>query len=388
PELIERYLTPDQVKLYRLIWDRFIACQMAPAVFDRTTVDIGAGEYNLRATGSILKFPGFTALYTEGTDDEQEEAEGLLPNSLKEGDALKLMELLPEQHFTKPPPRFSEATLVKELESQAIGRPSTYAQIISTLQDKEYVSRDRGRFSPTELGKTVSGILVRAFPDIFSVDFTARMESELDQVESGEVEWVQVVKDFYGPFSKDLEQVDTGKIKDGLTEETDEVCEKCSEKMVIKWGRNGRFMACSGFPACRNTRPLGEAEQPVSTGEPCEKCGADMVIRTGRNGRFIACSAYPECKNTKPVALGVPCPRKGCDGQLLERSSRRGKTFYGCNKYPDCDFASWDRPLKEECPMCEGPFLAEHTGRRGESSVRCMRCKHQMEPAKTEEAVE
>ena len=372
PEAIQGQLNADQTRLYRLIWDRFVACQMAPAVFDQTSVDIAAGDYNLRATGSILKFPGFTALYTEGTDEEQEEAEGRLPEGLKEGDRLDLEALYPEQHFTKPPPRYSEATLVKELEAQAIGRPSTYAQIISTILDREYVNKERGRFVPTELGEMVNEILVEAFPDIINVHFTARMEDELDRVENGEYEWVKVVEDFYGPFSKDLDAAEKNrkKLKERTQEETDEVCEKCGEPMLIKWGRNGKFMACSGFPECRNTRPLEESV-PQPTGETCEKCGAEMVIRTGRRGRFMACSAYPECKNTRPLSLGVSCPRDDCNGELVERSSRRGKTFYSCSNYPDCEFATWDRPLKEVCPACEGLFLAEHTSRKREISTRC-----------------
>jgi DNA topoisomerase-1 len=382
PEAVEAYLTPEQRRLYRLVWDRFIACQMSPAVFDRTTVDIVAGDYGLRATGSILKFPGFTVLYTEGTDDEQAEVQERLPDSLKEGDRLTLLDLYPEQHFTKPPPRYSDATLVKELETQAIGRPSTYAQIISTLLDREYTSRNRGRFSPTELGKTVNKILVQAFPDIFNVDFTARMEDELDRVESGSSDWVKVIEGFYGPFSKDLDQVETrqAELKQSLQEETDEVCEKCGEKLVIKWGRNGKFMACSGFPKCRNTRPLDGEAQPEPTGEVCKKCGAKMVIRTGRHGRFMACSAYPECKNTRPVSLGVPCPYEGCRGELVERSSKRGKTFYSCSTYPKCEYATWDRPLNQRCPVCNGPFLAQQTGRRGETTLKCLKCRQEGSP--------
>ena len=376
PAALESGLTRDQNRLYRLIWDRFIACQMTPAVFDRTTVDISAGDYGLRATGSILKFPGFTALYTEGTDDEQEEAEGRLPDSLEEGDRLALQELDPEQHFTKPPPRYSDATLVKELEAQGIGRPSTYHTIISTLLDREYTTKDRGRFMPTELGRTVNRILVESFPDIFNVKFTARMEDELDQVESGASGWVKVVEDFYGPLKRDLDVVDPKKIKEGLVEPTGETCEKCGDKMVIKWGRNGKFIACSGFPKCRNTRPLEEEDAPQVVDETCESCGAQMMVRTGRNGKFLGCSAYPECRNTRPLKLGIPCPKDGCDGELVERSSRRGRTFYGCGKYPDCDFASWAKPLKQECPACGGPFLAEHTSRKGDSSVKCLKCQH------------
>ncbi len=385
PEVVQAQLTADQSKLYQLIWDRFIACQMSSAVFNRTAVDIRAGEYELRATGSVLKFAGFTALYAEGKDDDPEKDETRLPDGLKKGDVLTMMSLLPEQHFTKPPARFSEATLVRELESRAIGRPSTYAQIISTLQDRDYTARKSGRFVPTDLGRTVNGILVQAFPDVFNVDFTARMEDELDQVENGEAGWVKVVEDFYGPFATDLQRAEGQRkeLKASLQEETDRICEKCGKVFVIKWGRNGRFLACSGFPECRNTHPL-EASEAEPSGEVCEKCGSEMAIRTGRNGRFLACSGYPKCRNTRSISTGVPCPQEKCNGQLKERSSRRGRTFFGCGNFPECTYASWDRPLNLPCPMCEGPFLAEHAGRNGRTSLRCLKCRHAM-PAPEEE---
>lgn len=387
PQDVEAYLTADQAKLYRLIWDRFIACQMAPAVYNRTTVEINAGDYELRSTGTVMEFDGFTALYTETTDDEKREGEARLPDGLKKGDDLKMISLLPEQHFTKPPPRFSEATLVKELESREIGRPSTYAQIISTLQDRDYTSKNSGRFAPTDLGRTVNGILVQAFPDVFNVDFTAKMEGELDQVENGEVGWEKVVEDFYGPFARDLDRAEGRRkqLKASLQEETDRICEKCGKTFVIKWGRNGRFLACSGFPACRNTQPL-EASEPEPSGEDCEKCGSEMTIRSGRNGRFLACSGYPECRNTRSISTGVPCPQKDCDGQLKERSSRRGRTFFSCGNYPECTFASWDRPLNRPCPVCEGPFLAEHTGRNGRTSLRCLNCRRAVSAYEDEKA--
>lgn len=378
PEELKAYLTSDQIRLYQLIWNRFIACQMSPAVFDQTVVEVTFGDYSLRVAGSILKFPGFTALYIEGTDEEQkEEGDVQFSDSLKEGDRLDFLGLYPEQHFTKPPPRYSEATLVKELEAQDIGRPSTYAQIISTLQDRDYVEKEGGRFTATELGKTVNKILVQAFPKIFNVDFTARLEDDLDRVENGDTDWIKVVEDFYGPFSKDLEKAENQRVelKLSLQELTGDSCEKCGEMMVVKWGRNGKFIACSGFPACRNTQPLGLEENFTKTDEICEKCGAEMVIRSGRRGRFIACSGYPDCKNTKPVALGVTCPSDGCEGELLERSSKRGKIFYSCSTYPDCEFATWDKPVNRVCPSCNGPFLAEHIGRKKEISIRCIKCK-------------
>ena len=355
---------------------------MASAVYDRTTVDINAGDYDLRATGSILKFPGFTALYMEGTDDDQDEAEdGRLSDSLTEGAVLKLQETIPEQHFTKPPPRYSEATLVKELEAEAIGRPSTYHSIISILQDRKYAEKDRGRFIPTKLGITVNDVLVQAMPDILNVAFTARMENELDKVEAGDHEWVTVVEDFYKPFSLELTRLekDRDSIKEGLTVKTGEDCEKCGKPMVIKWGRNGQFQACSGFPDCKNTKPLEEDEAPMETDEKCEKCGAAMIVRTGRHGRFLACSKYEEtgCKNTLPVPVGVPCPKCGdTGGQIVERRSRRGRTFYGCGTYPACDFSTWDKPLNKTCPNCEGPFLGENVSRNRDPQIRCIKCRH------------
>ncbi|MSS72404.1 MAG: type I DNA topoisomerase [Candidatus Latescibacteria bacterium] len=378
PKAVRRFLTEEQAALYQLIWDRFIASQMKPALLDVTTVDITAGDYGLRATGSTVKFRGFTVLYTETTDDAVAEENRRIPEGLKVGDVLKLLALHPDQHFTKPPPRYSEASLVKELEAQGIGRPSTYAQIISTLQDRDYVSRERGRFMPTSLGTTVNTLLVRAFPDIFNTQFTASMEEALDKVETGEDDWVAVVRGFYVPFAKDLSQMESqrAELKKSLQEETDEVCEKCGQKFVIKWGRNGRFMACTGFPACKNTRPLnGEEEVELAEGETCEKCGAAMVVRNGSRGRFLACSAYPGCKSTRPLSLGVPCPKEGCGGTILERQSKRGKVFYGCSRYPACDFATWDRPTARPCPDCGAPFLLSRSSQRRGEFLQCPVCK-------------
>ena len=378
PKAIRRFLTGEQAALYQLVWDRFIASQMKPALLDVTTVDILAGDYGLRATGSIVKFRGFTVLYTETTDEQSEEENRRIPGGLKVNDPLKLLALHPEQHFTKPPPRYTEASLVKELEAQGIGRPSTYAQIISTLQDRDYVSRERGRFTPTPLGATVNTLLVRAFPDIFNPQFTASMEEALDKVETGEDDWVAVVRGFYDPFEKDLSRMESqrAELKKSLQEETDEVCEKCGSKFVIKWGRNGRFMACSGFPACKNTRPLnGDSQAQLAEGETCEKCGAPMLVRNGSRGRFLACSAYPGCKNTRPLSMGVSCPREGCGGKILERQSKRGKVFYGCSRYPGCDFATWDRPAARPCPDCGAPFLVSRSSQRRGEYLQCPTCK-------------
>ena len=370
PEKLKNFLTKDQLNLYRLIWNRFVASQMNPAVLDQTTVDIKAGGYTFRATGSTLKFPGFTALYTEGMDEDIKsegssgEEERPIPE-LKVGETLNLIKLEPKQHFTQPPPRYSEATLVKELEEKGIGRPSTYAAILSTIQERDYVKKVESRFHPTELGLFVNDLLVDNFPDLLDLQFTARMEEELDRIEDGGIKWVQALKDFYGPFHTDLEKAKKGmrdvKTK-GIPTDTDIFCEKCGKKMVIKWGRNGQFLACSGYPECKNTKPLKSEDSDIGaqvSGEVCENCGSPMVIKTGRYGKFLACSRYPECKTTKPLSTGVRCPEKGCIGTFIERRTKRGRIFFSCSQYPKCKFAIWDRPTSRECPQCGATFLVE-----------------------------
>lgn len=377
PDKVKRYLTPDQFKLYSLIWNKFVASQMKPAEFTNITVDIAAGPYGLRTTASRLDYSGYLAVYEDSKpDDADEESPFASLPVMKEKDPLALRKTLPSQHFTKPPARYTEASLVKELESLGIGRPSTYAQIINTIIARKYVERDKGKMTSTELGRNVNTILVSYFPDLFSVGFTANMEDELDKVESGEFEWVRVVNDFYGPFKISLSQVMNQKreLKESMIEETDEKCEKCGMPMVIRWGRNGKFLACSGFPSCRNTRPL-ETEETVSTDEVCDKCGSPMEVKSGRYGRFLACSNYPKCKNIKPLTLGVKCPEEGCDGQVVEKRSKRGKLFYGCNRYPACKFASWSKPVQLECPSCGCPTVIEGKG----GTYTCPRCKHRFE---------
>jgi len=372
PESVKSYLSGPQARLYELIWRRFVACQMAPAAFEATSVDIDAGAALFRATGSVRVFDGYLAVYGD-TDDNG--SDSTLPK-LNEGEGLELLRLDPKQHFTEPPPRYTEGTLVKALEDYGIGRPSTYSSIVSTILGRDYVERDRGKLRPTELGITVSGLLVEVFPDVFNVDFTAFMESELDRVETGESEWARVVKDFYGPFSSKLSEAESKKaeIKKGLQEESDVVCEKCGRTMVKKFGRNGPFLACPGYPECKSTRPLdGELESE----EKCEKCGAPMVIKRGRYGRFLACSKYPDCKNAQPLKIGVECPKEGCDGEVVEKQSKRGRVFYGCNKYPDCDFASWDKPVAVPCPNCGAPFMLHKVTKSGGETLRCRKCKHQ-----------
>lgn len=363
PDKIKDYLTKDQIGLYRLIWNRFMASQMNPAVLDQTTADIEAERFIFRATGSALKFPGFTAIYTEGRDEELQEEEKPIPE-LKTGEILHLIRLDPKQHFTQPPPRYSEATLVKELEEKGIGRPSTYAAILSTIQEREYVEKADGKFKPTELGILVNDLLVENFPDLLDIEFTARMEDELDKIEEGDLKWVKALREFFEPFKTDLEKAKKGmrdvKAK-GIPTDKDIFCEKCGKKMVIKWGKNGRFLACSGYPECKNTKPLEGHDSGISihTEEKCEKCGSPMVIKTGKYGKFLACSRYPECKTTRPLSTGVSCPEEGCGGMIIERKTKKGKTFYGCSNYPKCKFATWDRPVTKKCPKCGGPFLVE-----------------------------
>lgn len=354
PEAVRSHLTKDQSRLYHLIWMRFIACQTRPAILDQTRVEIGADRYIFNATGTVIKFPGFTVVYEEGKDVE-EEKEGLLPK-LEKGEELPLKGLVPRQHFTQPPPRFTEPTLVKELEDNGIGRPSTYAAILSTVQEREYVVRENRQFKPTELGFLITDLLVESFPKILDVAFTAHLEEELDMVEEGKLSWLGVMKEFYGPFKKDLERARSG-MKSVKTEETptDLFCKKCGKAMVIKWGRNGKFLACTGYPECKSTSDFTTdedgrvvaVERTEETGESCPSCGKPMVIKSGRYGRFLACSDYPACKTTKAVSTGVPCAAEGCDGELLERRSKRGKDFYSCSNYPKCSYATWQRPKKD-----------------------------------------
>ena len=371
PESVKSYLTEPQARLYELIWRRFVACQMESAVFDSTSVDIAAGKAVFRATGSVRVFDGFLRVYGESDDG----TDSALPK-LEDGEKLDLIGLTPGQHFTEPPPRYTEGTLVKELEENGIGRPSTYATIVGTILAREYVERDRGKLRPTELGSTVSRLLVKVFPDVFNVDFTALMETELDRVETGECQWSRVVKDFYEPFSSVLAKAEGSKdqIKKDLQEESDESCPKCGRKMVKKFGRNGPFLACPGYPECKSAKPIA-AE--VKSEELCEKCGSAMLVKRSKYGRFLACSKYPECKNAQPLKIGVECPKEGCDGEIVEKQSKRGRVFYGCNRYPGCDFASWDKPVSVPCPGCGSPYMLYKVTKSGGEVLVCRNCKHQ-----------
>jgi DNA topoisomerase-1 len=373
PAAIKKSLTPDQFKLYTLIWQRFVASQMADAVFDQVNVDIDAKvpsheqPYLLRASASHLRFPGFRQVYIEGRDTEtDEDIERSLPE-LAEGEALRQLAVTPDQHFTEPPPRYTEATLVKALEENGIGRPSTYAPTMSTIQDRGYVKKDGRALKPQELGFVVADLMSEHFKDIVDIGFTARMEDELDDVASGDRPWPPVVREFYDPLVKDLEAAgDAPRVE----EATAETCEKCGRPMIKRWGRFGQFLACSGFPECKNTRPLdGEEQEQQQTDETCQECGSPMVVKRGRFGQFLACSRYPECKGSRPLLkkVGVACPKDG--GEIVEKRSKRGRTFYSCANYPDCDFTSWSRPLAEPCPSCRGLVVAA-----GRGTAKCTQC--------------
>jgi DNA topoisomerase-1 len=372
PDRVAPFLDKEQLALYTLVWKRAMACQMADARVERTRVEIPVGRFQFVATGSVLVFDGFLRIYQEAQDEtgkSESDAEGsekvqleddaTLP-PLEKGQRLAVSDLKGGQHFTQPPPRYTEAGLIRELERQGIGRPSTYAAIISTIQDKEYAGKENGSFRPTDLGRTITELLVESFPKIMDMQFTAKMENQLDQVEDGSVDWVQLLRDFYGPFAEHLATAAV-KMRNVKAESvpTDYVCEKCGKPMVVKLGRNGKFLACSGFPACRNAKPIVEnAEgkfeiaEAQTTDRVCPNCGKPMVIKNGRLGRFLACTGYPACKTAQPLPIGVPCPREGCDGELVERQSARGKVFYSCNRYPKCKFCVFEMPRKETCPIC------------------------------------
>ena len=388
PKAVKEYLERDLFRLYDLIWSRAVSSQMVPAVLDTTQFDIQSGPCLFRANGSVIKFQGFMQVYVEekedGAADEEKEdtliagrqGEKILPD-LKKGEELKLLTIEPEQHFTQPPPRFSEAMLVKELEERGIGRPSTYAAIISVIKDRDYIRSEDRRLVPTELGNLVNDLLVENFPDIMTEKFTAEMEDQLDRIEEGQVEWIETLREFYEPFAKDLVEAEK-KMRDikGQVEETDEVCDKCGKPMVIKWGRFGKFMACSGYPDCKTTRELskdgnGASAEPEKVEGECDKCGAPLVMKMGRFGKFLACSKYPECKFTKPISLGVSCPEEGCKGYISARRSKKGRTFYGCSEYPKCTFVSWDKPIPEACPQCGHPYMVEKWKKNEGATIVC-----------------
>ncbi len=429
PEDVRKYLDDDLFKLYQLIWQRFVASQMLPAVFDNTTIDISVGDYTFRATGSVQKFDGYLRVYqlpalnADRDDDEKsDEGEGNALPRVSEGQLLKLDAIRPEQHFTEPPPRYTEATLVKELEEDGIGRPSTYAAIISTIVEREYVKKDQGRFTPTMLGERVSVLLVKSFEDVFDVTFTARLEEELDEIEEGKLHWREAVKEFWEKFIVDLDRagdemlsykagIATGKkcekcgqgellerisrhgfflgcsrypdcdfiqdlspeLGEGEADGKIENCDNCGKEMAIKRGRFGVFLACTGYPDCKTTRRLVEgtriARQPDEPlDEKCPTCGTGLVKKHGRFGEFIGCQAYPKCKYTRPITLGIKCP-KCHEGEFVRRGSAgrggRPRIFYGCSRYPDCDFTTPNMPIPEPCPKCGADFIVEKKSKIG-----------------------
>ncbi len=387
PEKVAPYLSKDQLALYTLIWQRFVASQMQPALINHHSIDIRIGDYLFKASGSSVKFPGFMALYR--SDDETENGGPDTLPDLAEGAVLTANGYDPKQHFTQPPPRFSEATLVKELEENGIGRPSTYASILSTIREKGYVELLKGSFRPTELGFIVTDLIVKSFPDIMGVDFTARMEDDLDRVEAAEEDYLKVLNRFYASFKKELDAADESMLslkRVGLP--TGLECPQCGRQLHIKMGKNGLFLACSGYPDCNFTRDYTRDEkgdiEPVAppdeetVDKSCEKCGSPMVVKRGRYGTFLACSAYPDCKFTQSLgqegagrSTGVRCPADGCDGELVERKSKRGKIFYGCSRFPNCDFALWDKPVNTPCPQCGAPFLVEKTTKKRGTFLTC-----------------
>jgi DNA topoisomerase-1 len=373
---VKKSLTPEQFKLYELVWRRFIASQMAEAEFENTTATIQAGEGEFRATGRRTLFKGYQQLYEDPANGDDETAQEL--PILTVGETFELKTLNPKQHFTQPPPRYNEGSLVKELDEKGIGRPSTYAMIVSTLIARRYVTRKEHRFQPTDLGETVNKILVSQFPDIFNVSFTAQMEEELDSIENERTDWVKVVGDFYEPFQQSL-QVAQGKrqeLRKQTEEATDQVCEKCGSPMIIRWGRHGRFLGCSAFPACKNIKPLEPAPAAQPTDQTCPKCGKPMVVRHGPHGRFLGCSGYPECKTILSLEQGeqVDCPRPECTGKVGQRRSKKGRVFWGCSNYPKCDFVSWYRPVLEPCADCGHPYMDERITKAGTFKV-CPKCK-------------
>jgi DNA topoisomerase-1 len=436
PDKIRGFLTAEQYSLYKLIWNRFVASQMPPATFDETTVDIAANDYLFRVKGTVPKFPGWQAAYGAPTEDavgdadkdkeDDDSASGVLP-PLAEGDRLGLKALRPEQKFTQPPPRFTEATLVKELEENGIGRPSTYATIIGVLQDRDYANKIEGRFKPTALGMIITDLLIKSFDDILDVEYTRGLEEDLDRIEQGEANYKGMLTAFYKKFKKDLAKAgkEMQNLKEGI--KTEEVCDRCGKGMVIKVGKFGPFVACSGYPDCTNTRELEKSEPGADADETqdetCENCGKPMVVKRGRFGQFLACTGYPECKTTRKIistaggmkaakpdqvldekcprcgsnlvikqgrfgeftactnypnckyvkmkTTGVLCPKDG--GDVVERKSRRGKVFYGCANYPDCDFTLWKKPIAEACPDCGTPFLLEKITKKAGRQLVCSR---------------
>ena len=398
PASLERHLDRDQLRLYELIWQRFLASQMSDAIYDTTSADVAAADKTFRATGSVLKFAGFLAAYGDPEPSREKLADSsdrLLP-PLTLGQVLFFQGLVPKQHFTQPPPRFSEASLVRELERNGIGRPSTYADILGKLRNRDYVRFEERKFHPTELGCVVVDQLVENFERIMDVSYTARVEERLDRIEAGKEDWVEALDRFWKRFSVELSQAQES-MRNIKREETptDEICDKCGKAMVIKWGRFGRFVACTGYPECRNTKKLatetGEdgtanaaSTEPEPTGADCPQCGSALVRRSGRFGKFVGCGAFPKCRYIKPKTIGIDCP--DCeDGDLSEKRTKRGRSFFGCTNYPDCKFATWSRPIPTPCPKCEHAFLELRRAKDKPDRLVCPQdgCAHAVEVKET-----
>ncbi len=384
PESVKKYLTRDQYRLYDLIWRRFVASQMSPAVSDVTTVLIANGDLTYRVTGSVPKFAGFKRALLKSNDSEEAETPELQLPELKQGDVLNCLNVEKSQQYTQPPKRYTEASFIKELKDKGIGRPSTITTTVVNIQSKGYVAKEKDTFHPTELGELVTDLLIQSFPDILEVKYTKDMEDKLEVIAAGEQSWRQTLADFYGPFSKALELANASmrNIK-GEAEETNLTCDKCGAKLVIKFGKNGHFLACANYPKCKNTMEFTREddgtivpqEKVIEYAGVCPDCQRPMIVRTGKFGKFLACSGYPECKHTENIALNVTCPREGCGGKIVQKRSKRGKVFYGCNHYPQCDFVSWNEPTNETCPNCNEARL-EIIVRGKAKSLLCPKCAY------------
>jgi len=386
PEYVKQFLDNKSFKLYELIWKRFVASQMNSALMETTIIEVNADEFLFKAFGNAVKFNGYMQIYEEfvekkdNAEEKEEYRNETIPIGLEKGQELKLNELKITQHFTKPPARFTESTLIKELESKGIGRPSTYSLIVGTIQDRKYVDQIERKLHPTKLGREVNKILVKNFPNIINEDFTAAMENELDQIAQGGNEYVKVLNDFYQPFSVALKSVEDKVEKI--------ICEKCGGEMEIKIGRFGKYLACSNYPECKNIKSFkdiaAQNQEPEYTGETCEKCGARTVYRNGKFGRFIGCERYPDCDYVKNITLGVKCPK--CEkGDVVERKSKRGKLFYGCSRYPDCDFVSWHKPIDQKCPNKDSDYMEQRYSVKKGNYLKCPKCGEELVPEEVEE---
>lgn len=399
PESLKKDLTPDLYRMYDLIWKRFVACQMQNSVSDMVTLLIDSftdsangkkvNTYQFRTTASAIKFKGFLTLYDDVSEDEEETDESPIPEEIEIGALLDLEDLFRKQHYTAPPPRYTESSLIKQLDNLGIGRPSTYALIVSTIINRTYSDLRERKLYATELGETVSKLLSKHFEDVINVKFTAEMEEELDKIAEGDLTYVKVLDNFYKPFNKDLEALNehTKEIKESLIEHTDIECDKCGGAMLIKWGRNGRFLSCSKYPKCKNAKPLpGEQEeyQELAEGKFCSLCNAPMVVKSSKYGKFLGCSTYPECKNIQPITLGIKCPKCN-EGEILERRATRSKKlFYGCTRYPDCDFISNGKPIMTKCEMCGNNYMVQKYSKKKGEYIECPQCKHKVETEQKE----